>query len=262
MIGASIAGRGHAARVALFAALALLLVPASALAGEARVEPGGIPRYVEAPGGEDNAVVIGELPGPSPALKSIVFKDKVPVTAGVGCTTLGTFSALCNIPATVSILRTNLGADADSLDPSSINVPTTTRFSFEGGVSGDRAFGTVNRDVLQGMDGNDELHGAGGDDVLEGGNGDDELFGDGGADELTGGADADELHGSGGADTLVGGPGPDTLSGGSDNDTLDAVDGAGGDIVNCGGALGTDTDKATVDPGDAVSNCEIVTTII
>jgi hypothetical protein len=257
MTGASNAGRGHVARVALFAALALLLVPASALAGEARVESGGIPRYVEAPGGEDNAVVIGELPGPSPALKTIVFKDKVPVTPGPGCTALSTFSALCNIPATTSILRTNLGAEADSLDPSSINVPTTTRFSFEGGVSGDRAFGTVNRDVLQGMDGNDELHGANGDDVLEGGNGVDELFGDGGRDELTGGADHDELHGSGGADNLDGGPGDDTLSGGSDDDTINSIDGEH-DTVDCGGGF---HDEVTADGGDTLTNCEIETRV-
>ena len=259
MIGASTPRRGHAVRVALFAALALLAVPASALAGEVNIESGGIPRYTEAAGGEDNAVVIGEFPGPSPQLKTVVFKDKVPVIAGFGCTTLGEFSATCNIPVATSILRVNLGADADSVEPSSLNPPTTTKISFEGGVSGDRAFGTGNRDVLQGMDGNDELHGAAGNDVLEGGNDKNQLFGDGGDDELAGGEGVDQLHGGAGEDTLVGGPGGDTLSGGSDDDTLYANDGEGGDVVNCGGAPGTDTDTAIVDRGDAVSNCEIVT---
>jgi hypothetical protein len=242
----------------MFAALALLAVPASALAGEVKIESGGIPRYTEAAGGEDNAVVIGELPGPSPQLKTVVFKDKVPVTAGFGCTTLGEFSATCNIPVTTSILRVNLGSAADSVEPSSINPPTTTRISFEGGVSGDRAFGTVNRDVLQGMDGNDELHGAGGDDVLEGGIGLDELFGDGGNDELSGGEGEDQLHGSGGHDTLDGGPGGDTLSGGSDDDMINAVDGAGGDFIDCGGGL---KDEVRFDRGDTRTNCEIETEV-
>jgi hypothetical protein len=250
MIGASIARRGHAVRVSLFAALALLVVPASALAGEVHVEGGGIPRYSEAVGGEDNAVVIGETPIPNSPFKTVIFKDKVPVTAGPGCSTLSTFSAACNIPVATSIVRTNLGADADSLDPSSVNVPSTTRFSFEGGVSGDRAFGTVNRDVLQGMDGNDQLHGAAGNDVLEGGQGSDQVFGDAGTDELAGGEGDDQLHGGPGRDTLAGGLGDDTIS--ADDD------GAGGDVVDCGDGL---DDVARINLGDSVTNCETVTTV-
>jgi Ca2+-binding RTX toxin-like protein len=261
MIGASIAGRGPAARVTMLAALALLLVPGSALAGKVTIESDGVPRYSEAAGGEDNAVVIGETAGPNAGLKTVIIKDKVPVEFGDGCSRLSEFSASCNVPVGMSFVRTNLGADADSLDPSSINVPVTTAFSFEGGVSGDRAFGTAHRDVLQGMDGNDELHGGAGDDVLEGGDHADQLLGDGGGDELLGGEGDDELRGSAGGDSLVGGPGRDTFSGGSDNDTLNADDGAGGDIVNCGGTPGTDTDKAIANLGDAVSNCEIVTIV-
>ena len=56
----------------------LLLVPASALAGEASVE-NGIPRY-QAANGKTNNVTVSELPGPDPTLKTIVFEDVVAVS--------------------------------------------------------------------------------------------------------------------------------------------------------------------------------------
>ena len=53
----------------------LLLVPATALAGQASVV-GGIPRY-DASFGETNNVTVGELPGPTSTTKTIVFRDAV-----------------------------------------------------------------------------------------------------------------------------------------------------------------------------------------
>lgn len=106
--------------------------------------------------------------------------------------------------------------------------------------------------------------GTNGPDTMSGGYGSQVLVGLGGADDLSGGYDNDCVIGNGGSDSLdggygddfvYGGAGQDELKGGYGNDVLDARDGAGGDVVNCGAGS---ADVAYVDPGDTVKGCETV----
>jgi Ca2+-binding RTX toxin-like protein len=70
------------------------------------------------------------------------------------------------------------------------------------------------------------------------------------ANRLQGGAGADRLSGGGGGDVLVGQAGPDRLFGQDGGDALNLVDGFGHDR----GDGGANTDSATQDPGDIVTN--------
>lgn len=111
-------------------------------------------------------------------------------------------------------------------------------------TTGDDTFaGTVNADIVDGLDGNDTLNLAGGDDVAYGGNGNDLLNGDDGNDTLYGGAGDNVLFGGMGNDVLYigdggavgnlsGGTGNDTLYGGNQQDYFDVSD--GGDDVAYG----------------------------
>ena len=58
------------------------------------------------------------------------------------------------------------------------------------------------------------------------------------------------MSGGGGGDVLIGQSGPDRLFGQDGNDNLNLVDGVGHDR----GDGGPDTDIATSDPGDIVTN--------
>ncbi|WP_320669134.1 calcium-binding protein [Patulibacter defluvii] len=72
---------------------------------------------------------------------------------------------------------------------------------------------------------------------------------------LTGSATANRLEGAGGDDRLTGGGGRDVLRGWGGSDTLDALDGSGGDRVECGDGA----DVAQADAGDVLSkDCEKV----
>jgi Ca2+-binding RTX toxin-like protein len=104
--------------------------------------------------------------------------------------------------------------------------------------------GTSGDDDLRGTNRADKISGAGGDDTIEGLDGNDQLYGDSGDDTLGGGK---------GRDYLSGGRGVDTLEGGPSNDRLIAIDRKSGDIVDCGQG----DDRAFVDAGDIVTNCEI-----
>lgn len=53
-------------------------------------------------------------------------------------------------------------------------------------------------------------------------------------DVLVGGHGNDKIYGKAGQDQLYGDPGKDTLVGGEGDDLLNAIDGQGGDIVDCG----------------------------
>jgi Ca2+-binding RTX toxin-like protein len=196
----------------------LLLAPASALAGEASVA-GGIPRY-QAYFGETNRVTVGEQPGPTPATKTIVYRDVVGVDAGPNCFNNGPFEARCVVSLGTTLARAGLGNGDDRIEPN-VNIPPSTfGFSTEGDAGDDVLLGTNQRDVLDGVGGSDFVRGFAGNDGLEGGSGRDGLVGDTGDDVLNGDA----------------------------NDS--------GDSLNCGENDGDD-DLAIFNQGDTVfSNCE------
>jgi hypothetical protein len=206
----------------------LLLIPASALAGEATAV-GAIARY-DAYFGETNNVTVSELAGPTADTKFIVFADVNVVDAGAGCGDLPGNAAACLVPATTTLARAGLGNKNDRIQPL---VPDLSfGFSVEGDLGDDVLIGTQRRDILDGVGGNDTLRGRSANDALIGDTGNDDLRGD---------------------------AGPDTMQGGAGDDVLDGDDNAGGDSIDCGEDWGDD-DFALYNggsPGDVVfSNCE------
>ena len=200
----------------------LLLVPASALAGEASVT-GGIPRY-SAYFGESNNVTVGELPGPTSATKTIVYTDVVPIDVGPNCFHPNPNSSRvvhCVVSAGTTLARAGLGNRDDRIAPSTSIPPTTFGESVEGDLGNDVLLGTTQRDLLDGVGGDDVIRGRAGDDGLEGGNGEDDIKGEGG------------------------------------DDTLNADDNSAGDLLDCGSGL---DDSAVFDLGDTVNTtCETQT---
>jgi Ca2+-binding RTX toxin-like protein len=200
----------------------LLLVPASALAGEASVV-GGVPRF-DAYFGETNAVTVGQLAGPNPGTITVRYVDAVEIKPLGGCfhpneTALRV--ADCVVPDDTTLARAGLGNRDDRLEPSATRPPLTFGFSSEGDLGEDTLLGTPQRDVLDGVGGADVIRGRAGDDGLEGGNG------------------ADDIKGEGG------------------DDTLDGDDNSGGDSLDCGSGL---DDSAVFDLGDTVATtCETQT---
>jgi Ca2+-binding RTX toxin-like protein len=162
----------------------LLLVPASALAGQASVT-GGIPRY-EGSFGETNNVTVGELPGLVPGTKTIVYRDVVPITVSGNCVNNGQFEARCAAPIGTGLARAGLGNKDDRIAPSTTIPPSTFGMSVEGDLGEDTLLGTAQRDVLDGVGGNDVIRGRNGDDHVEGGNGKDDVKGENGNDLLDG----------------------------------------------------------------------------
>jgi Ca2+-binding RTX toxin-like protein len=223
----------------------LLLVPASALAGTASLDPGGIPRY-QAAANEANNVTVSELPGPLASTKIVAFRDVVPVAVAGNCFNNGAFEARCVVPDTTSLARIALEDENDQLQPSPGSPPATFGFSSEGEGGDDVMVGTVKRDVLDGESGNDDINGVGGNDGVQGGTGDDDLDGSVGDDTVDGAAGNDDVRGGLGRDTLTG-------AGGTDN--LHADDNAPGDRAECGESW-FDNDFVRYNAGDLIANCE------
>jgi Ca2+-binding RTX toxin-like protein len=108
-----------------------------------------------------------------------------------------------------------------------------------------------------------DVRGGPGNDLLFGGRVQNVLFGEGGGDLLNGRGGEDRLVGGSGDDRLIGGAGLDALGGGAGSDRLESrEDLAAGeqpkkkDYVDCGPGR---RDRATVDRGDRVRSCELVT---
>jgi Ca2+-binding RTX toxin-like protein len=100
----------------------------------------------------------------------------------------------------------------------------------------DSLLGGPSADAMDGGTGNDIVNGASDRDNLEGGSGDDLVLGDDGSDTIDGGDGADEIHGGSGGEDMTGGTGTDRLYG----DLLDDhMDGGPGDDLLVGGH-GTD----------------------
>ena len=197
----------------------LFLVPASALAGEAKVED-GIARY-DAYFGETNSVTVLELPGTNASNKTVRFVDAVEIDLGGGCirATQSVRIADCIVPISADRVRAGLGNRDDRIETSATRPLTTMRMSVEGDLGNDTLLGTTLNDVLDGGGGDDVIRGRAGDYKLEGGNGDDNIGGEQGAD------------------------------------FLDGDDNSAGDFLDCG----ADVDEAVFDLGDTATNCEIET---
>jgi hypothetical protein len=206
----------------------LLLIPASALAGEATVVD-GIARY-DAYSGETNRVTVDELPGTSPAVnKTIRFIDAVKIDPRGGCFRPFETTRIvdCIVPLSSGLVRAGLGNQDDRLEP--VDPDTSFGFSVEGDLGNDVLIGTQRRDVLDGVGGDDTLRGRSGNDALEGAHGNDDLRGDAGDDDMLGGAGNDVLDG--------------------DDNNL------GDDDIDCGEDWGDD-DLGIFNTDDTVSNCE------
>jgi Ca2+-binding RTX toxin-like protein len=123
----------------------------------------------------------------------------------------------------------------------------------QAGSGDDNVRGQSGNDTIRGNGGDDNLNGNGGDDRVVGGAGDDRMKGGSGADRLIGGSGNDRIRGGSGADILSGGSGDDRLRGGDDDDLLRG--GAGDDLLI--GDTGDDTmrggagdDRMVWNPGD------------
>ena len=223
----------------------LLLVPASALAGTASLDPGGIPRY-QAAANEVNNVHVGELPGTSSANKTVVFMDAVPIQVGGGCFHPNPNTSRvvhCITPAFNTLARIALEDESDRLQAAAVNAPASIRFSSEGADGNDVMTGTVNRDVLDGESGLDDINAKAGNDAVQGGIGDDDLDGSVGDDLVDGGDGNDKVRGGLGLDRLIGGFG---------DDFLHADDDAPFDRAECGAGH----DAVLYNAGDVIADCE------
>jgi Ca2+-binding RTX toxin-like protein len=88
----------------------------------------------------------------------------------------------------------------------------------------DRIIGNIGNDKIWGNDDDDDLEGNEGDDRINGGSGKDKLTGGAGDDSLVGGKDNDSLRGDGGKDKCFGGKGRDRIRGGKGDDDLNGGD--------------------------------------
>jgi len=134
-----------------------------------------------------------------------------------------------------------------------------------------RLIGTLDADLIRGLDGKDRIRARGGDDIVRAGDGDDNVRGQSGDDTLRGNDGDDRLNGNSGDDRVIGGSGDDRIKGGSGDDVLiggsgdDRIRGGDDDDLLRGGAgddlligdAGTDTmrggagnDRMVWNPGD------------
>lgn len=115
-------------------------------------------------------------------------------------------------------------------------IPLVWAEEINGTNNADNMSGTINKDIIKGLDGNDTINGKEAGDDISGGSGDDLIYGNEGRDILKGKAGNDRIEGGEGKDRIYGDRGNDVLVGGQDNDTL--TGGVGKDTFICGN--GTD----------------------
>ncbi|MER7026542.1 MULTISPECIES: calcium-binding protein [Streptomyces] len=263
-------------RPALRAAAALALVltagaaapSAFAAAPQATAAVAGNGRelaYTAAPGQANDVTVTETYDGDDRTRLIYVIDDRVPVTAGQGCThpdaadatkvrcTVGTVEsqspyaaltmdlgdrddrlALTNTAGeTYFFNRILLGAGNDTATTGGRADGSTV----VGGAGDDRitvgeaatVLGGEGRDTIEANGDSALAQGGAGDDVLKGGPGDQDLSGDDGDDTIYGGPGDDILNGGAGDDILYGNSGNDHLYGGPGKDQLSG--GPGEDVV-------------------------------
>lgn len=169
-------------------------------------------------------------------------EDRVPITAGPGCTQSGTYMVGCSLPETAEFVA-YLGDGDDVAEADWAFRPTVL-------------YGEDGRDRLIGGFRDDRLLGGADEDDLVGGtlsvgedNGDDELEGGAARDGLRGGGGNDTLRGDAGDDVLVGGTGSDVIRGGADRDEHVYADDGGNGAGEAAGPGSNDTNGVTADDG-------------
>jgi diguanylate cyclase (GGDEF)-like protein len=259
---------GHRARAGMLATLALsavLLLPASALAGTVTVSSGKL--NLKASPGQANRLTIQA--GSGSEGNGALVKEEGPgatLTAGQGCSLSAPGQVHCSLPSSMSI-DTGDGND-------SVVAYTWIPLSLKGGPGDDALYGSGGKDTLDGGDGNDTLGGGFGGDTIKGGPGNDTVTYayftfpvavslDGAANDgiqndrsnveadvenVIGGSGADTLTGNGLANVIEGGPGTDVLRSNGGDDTIRARDSLR-DEVDCGGG----NDSVSADDLDALA---------
>ena len=245
--------------------VAVLVLPASARAGEARfitVEAGDTARVQELSFRDDsNAVERNDVVLRVEGGRALVTDRARPVKVGTGCEAVDANTASCPYPDHARTL-VYLGQGDDSAD-------STLPFGSFFGAGGDDDIAGVG--ILSGEIGDDTLtsrggtaDGGGGNDVLAvaadvsgvilfGGDGDDILLGGIGDDlRLDGGPGSDQVRGGPGDDRLAGGLGRDILDAGKGDDRLESASDLFVDRVRCGDG----TDESNRDRADRLSGCE------
>ncbi len=230
----------HAQGLIGVAVAALLVAPAGASAGTARVSLSSA--EYEALPGERNAVVfwVNDARG-----QSVTIRDSAGVVPGAGCSRphpADPTVAVCRPDLSGAATKARLDAELGDGDDE-LTVAGPLGMHADGGPGADALTGTPASDFFHGGEGRDTIRAHGGDDRLSAGRG-------GGA--MSGGAGEDELQGGAGPDITDGGEGTDLLSGVGANDVSRARDGTP-DVVYCGRGR----DRAAVDDVDFISSaCE------
>lgn len=214
--------------------LALMAITAPAQAGTVEVAGGKIV-FTAAPG-ETNDLDI----------ETSYVEDRVPITAGPGCTQSGTRAASCSLPVTAEFVA-YLGDGDDVAEADWVYRPLV----LHGENGHDRLVGGFHDDRLLG--GADEDYLSGGAVSWDQDSGDDELEGGAASDTLLGSGGDDTLRGDGGDDVLVGGTGSDTLRGGADRDEHSYVDDGNG-AGEAAGPGSNDNNGVTADDGSSDDN--------
>src|SRR5215213_425590 len=165
-------------RLASIVVAALLLLPASALASQARIFE-GTALSVDGEDSEVNDFTVAY--DTSQNVFHVTDRKGITVTPVAPCTATDRANAVDCPPDGVSYLDIRPGADDDTVRIQGTSLPAT---------------------VLAGA-GNDVVDGGPGTDRIDGGDGNDTIDGGGGHDTLVGGLGADVIHGGAGQDSVV-----------------------------------------------------------
>jgi Ca2+-binding RTX toxin-like protein len=244
----------HTARLVVklgLTTLALVLgASGSALAANAKHNPGSDTVFFSGDGSETNSVTISLDAATSTFTVTETGPGVTVTTPGAplsnDCTPVSSTVASC--PAIgVKFLSLDLGIGNDAA-----SIATATAATIHGGVGDDMLNGGPGPDTITGDAGSDTISGAEGNDDLDGanislagGDGNNTINGGDGNDTLEGSDGADVLNGGAGDDGLVGFAGDDQLRGDDDNDTISGGDGSdalaggnGNDVLGLPGAPG------------------------
>jgi Ca2+-binding RTX toxin-like protein len=222
---------------------AALLPQAADAASVERSAAGDV--FYSADAGENNEVLIADLGS------DVRLTDVVPVTAGLNCIQIDTYSARCP-DAGLGTIVVYAGdginvVESNDGHPTIMSGSSATKNTFRAGTGPTTLQGSDNPDVLEGGPAIDEIDGGLAGDVVTGGEANDELAGGFGDDEIDGGSGGDHLDGGFGDDILDGGAGPDSIGGGPDSDVADYSNRMQAVRVTIGGNLLVGNDGA---PGE------------
>ncbi len=195
------------------AAVGVFAAPAQAAAtGTASVNARG-ELIFKAAGGQTNRIKL--IRGDE--YSTTVLEDRVPVTAGDGCTPYGGQKTKVVCVGVMDAVI-HLGNGDDRFDGSGA-FPDATVY---GGTGNDTLIGGTGSDRLYGESGKDRIHGGIGNDRISGGSGNDRIYGEFGADHIWDGSGDDVVYGNAGDDNFHDGAGKDRFYGGVGHDHFHA----------------------------------------